>query len=565
MDKEQLDLLVKPLIEIYDEIELEIIANILNKLSNYTSVAGSMEWYLEKLNDLGVLDKDTLAILKEHKNEIEQIIKKLPTNTINNIDDFDRLVNYHKQGLLETNPLNIFNSVAMNNLMNNAAKDVKDIMKLIDSKVLEGTDEAYKKILNKAYVETASGVYSYQESIRNALKEFAKEGIRTVHYDNGRTLSIEAVVRRDVTTRVNKLVGDVTLENCKKLGTNLVYVDQHEGARVRTPYMKNDYEAHAEWQGKVYMIKDSNEKHDNFFEKTGYGEMLGLKGINCYHNFWPHFEWESIPERIDEEENTKKRKLLDKQRAYERKIRQLKREKEIYKQIDKEEYKRTSNKLKNVNSEYNKFLDDNNLRRDYSREYVTNINNEKTFDENLIPDFMKKPEERLKGKEAYDYVVDSINNKKTKEIIKKAKIKYGSHVNCYIPFLNQIHLKNDANIYSHYHELAHFLERKKKLYQEKKFMDVFKKKFEKYTINDYELVDSKSTGKYYRLKDCSKFVSKYQTRLYYEKNSFIKNKPNYKYIKEYFSEGMKYYYKDRELLKKIDKELYNYLKEILDE
>jgi len=371
MDKIQFDRLIKPLVEIYDEIELEIIKKILERVNNYDSVSGSLKWYLEKLADLGTLNKEILNILKTNKKYIETAIKDLSKNTVASIDDFDRLYEYYNDGLIEINPSDLFNSTSINNLIKNATKDVRDITDLIDSKVLEGTNEAYKKILNKAYIETASGIYTYRESIRRALEEFSKEGIRTVHYSNGRTLSIEAVVRRDVITRMNKLIGDVELENAKKLKTNLVYVDQHEGARTRTPYIKHDYEAHDEWQGKVYMIEGSSEKYDNLYEKTGFGEMLGLKGLNCHHDFRPYFEWETIPKRIDEEKNREKRELLDKQRNYESKIRQLKHEEEIYKQIDKEEYKKVCNKLKITNNQYNEFLEKNNLNRDYSREYIT--------------------------------------------------------------------------------------------------------------------------------------------------------------------------------------------------
>ena len=280
------------------------------------------------------------------------------------------LENYYEKGLLKINPSDLYNGTAFNRLIDNALKDTYDITDLIQTKALEGANESYKNILNKAYIETSGGVYSYQESIRRALKEFAKEGIKTVHYASGKTLGIESVVRRDVVTRVNKLVGDIDLENARELGTNLVYVDQHLGARVRTPYMKNDYEAHAEWQGKVYMIDGSNEKYDNFFEKTGYGEMLGLKGINCYHGFRAFFEWEDIPKEVNKEENKKKYELFQQQRAYERKIRRLKREREIYKEFDKDKYKEVNTSLQSTYKEFDKFIDDNNLRRDYSREYI---------------------------------------------------------------------------------------------------------------------------------------------------------------------------------------------------
>lgn len=377
MDKITFDRLIKPLVDIYDEIELDIIRDILNKLESYNSVSGSIEWYLEKLQDLGALKRNTLNILKKDKSKINKVLKEVISDS-SQIDSMEKLQSLFDNKLLDRSPLEIFNSASINNLINNATKDVNDIMNLIDSKVLEGTDEAYKKILNKAYIETSSGVYSYQESIRNALKEFAKEGIDAGHYANGRSISIEAIVRRDVITRTNKLTGDITLETAKEIGTNLVYVDQHEGARIRTPYMKNDYEAHAEWQGKVYMIDGSNDKYDNFYEKTGYGEMLGLKGINCYHDFRPFFEGEKVPKRITEEDNKEQYELFEKQRSFERRIRELKREKEIYKSIDKDEYKKVSNKLKNKNNEYDEFLKQNDLRRDYSREYIASYKTSET-------------------------------------------------------------------------------------------------------------------------------------------------------------------------------------------
>lgn len=59
------------------------------------------------------------------------------------------------------------------------------------------------------------------------------------------------------------------------------------------------------WQGKVYMLEGFSDKYDNFYEKTGYGELLGLKGVNCRHHFYPTFEGDTHPERIDAEENEK--------------------------------------------------------------------------------------------------------------------------------------------------------------------------------------------------------------------------------------------------------------------
>ena len=245
-------------------------------------------------------------------------------------------------------------------------------MDLINTKAIEGANWAYKNIINKAYIETSSGIYTYTESIRNALDSFAKEGIKTVNYESGVSLSIESAIRRDVVTRVNKLVGDCEIENAKLLGTNLMYVDQHLGARVRTKYTKEDYEVHAEWQGKKYMIEGSNNKYDNLYEKTGYGKMLGLKGINCYHHMHPTWEWEKIPDRIDEVENKERYELLQRQRAYERNIRSLKRQKLVAKEMsNKEDISAINKKIKSTNLKFDNWLEKHSLTRDYNREYVS--------------------------------------------------------------------------------------------------------------------------------------------------------------------------------------------------
>lgn len=375
MNKIQFEKVLKPLLEIYGQIERDIINNIASKFLNYSSVDGTLEWYLEKLKDIGTIDNETMSFIKKNKKDILKILRNI-TNFGTTVDNIEVLSNYYEKGLIDVNPFLLNKSTSISNLINEALKDCTDITNLIDSKVLEGTEAAYKNIINKAYIETASGVYTYQESIRRALKEFAKDGIKTVHYASGKTLGIESVVRRDVVTRVNKLVGDSTIEHCKTLNTNMVYVDQHYGARVRTPYMKNDYEAHAEWQGKKYLIEGSSDEYKNLYETTGYGEMLGLKGINCYHNFRPTWEWEEIPKQIDEKQNKEEYELLQKQRAYERKIRQLKREKGIAKDFySKEEQKALNKRYKTVNEDFDSFLDSNNLTRDYSREYILNNKN----------------------------------------------------------------------------------------------------------------------------------------------------------------------------------------------
>ena len=373
MTKLELEQMLIPLVEIMDTIETDLILNILGRIDNYDGIKGSLAWYTEKLSELNLLNKNNLKIFEDNKEEIKKVITKLVNDCGKHVDNLDNLREYYNKGLLDVNPINLYNSYTINNLISEAVSETTDIMDLIQTKAIEGPSKSYKDVLNKAYLETSTGTYTYTESIRKAIDNFSQNGISLVNYKSGKTLSIEAVTRRDVITRMNKLNGTIELEQAKELGTNLVYVDQHLGARVRTKYTKHDYEAHAEWQGKKYMIDGSNDKYDNLYEKTGYGEMLGLKGINCYHNIRPTWEWEKVDERIDEVENAQKYYIFQKQRAYERRIRTLKRARKSLDIIkDKELLNKVNKEYKKTNIEYDYWLKQNKLTKDYNREYIAN-------------------------------------------------------------------------------------------------------------------------------------------------------------------------------------------------
>lgn len=372
MNKQKFNELLKPLIEIYDSIEMDMILDMLDRIDNYNSVKGTLKWYLDKLTELKVFEKYNKQIVRKNKKQIKKALEEILENASKNAISVDTLETFNKYTKSNITIDDIYNNNSATNIIKEALKSTESICNLINTKAIQAANEEYRNILNKAYLETSTGIYTYDQSIKLAIDKMAENGIMMANYTSGRKISIESAVRRDVITRANKLVGDIELEAAKEMDTNLVYVDQHLGARTRNKYMTHDYEAHDEWQGKVYMIEGSSDKYDNFYEKTGYGEMLGLKGINCYHDFRPYFEWEGIPKEVDIYESRRIRKLYDKQREYERKIRHLKREKIINgKMGNTDDYKKAKEKLALINHEYNDFLKENNLNRKVNREYVS--------------------------------------------------------------------------------------------------------------------------------------------------------------------------------------------------
>lgn len=371
MSDDKLENLIKPLVNIYSNLELELIKEIATRLNTYDGVKGSLKWYVDKLEDIGGFNKENLKLLSLYSKKSTLEIKKTLKKFGYDVSSLEKYKNVVDNNILKKFTSSLYNSVAIKNIVNETIDETNTIMETIQTQALESAKKEYMQILTDSYIKVSSGVYSYDQVIKQSLKEMVRSGISVVTYKSGVKLSLESTVRRDILTKCHQLSGNIELKKAKELGTNLVYVTQHLGARVRTKYTKEDYEAHAEWQGKVYMIDGFNDKYDNFYDKTGYGKLLGLCGVNCRHHFFATFEGMKHPILFNEEENEKAYILSQKQRQYERNIRTLKKQREVDRILnDNDDIKKVNIKLKKITFEYNEFLKKNNLQRDYNREYI---------------------------------------------------------------------------------------------------------------------------------------------------------------------------------------------------
>ena len=117
-------------------------------------------------------------------------------------------------------------------------------------KVMLPPAQAYQWALDSAELQIQSGAISYNQAIAAAVKQLADSGLKTVSYESGHVDSVDVAVRRAVMSGVNALNQRYREQSMDYLGTNLVEVTAHLGARnVDGP---NGWENHAKWQGKVY-------------------------------------------------------------------------------------------------------------------------------------------------------------------------------------------------------------------------------------------------------------------------------------------------------------------------
>lgn len=202
-----------------------------------------------------------------------------------------------------------------NKAINEAYKNAYKKYNLVNSKALNMAEKTFRDTVNNVYLQVSAGGKSYQQALEDACSKLAKTGVTRVNYD-GKTDHADVAIKRMILTSTSQTAGKITLDRCKDYNHNLVEVSSHAGARP----------SHAKWQGKIYQLKGSG-KYDNFYSSTGYGDITGLKGVNCSHDFYPFYEGlsEQTFKPYDEKENLRIYEQSQQQRKLERELRYEKR------------------------------------------------------------------------------------------------------------------------------------------------------------------------------------------------------------------------------------------------
>lgn len=189
--------------------------------------------------------------------------------------------------------------------------------------------------------------------------------------------------------------------------------------------------------------------------------------------------------------------------------------------------------------------------------YLSDIKNAEAF-EGDIAQYFKREMARIPEKhwrELHDYV-------KEIRIDAKGPSRYNRNTKV-------IHLKASANKGDLIHEIGHALETKLKVYEQADYQAVRDHGLpDKISIFSKDIVtESREGGRVIRILKNNKFVSGYQGYIYpYDfrgEGAYINGYLNKNVLGEYFSEGYRCYCLKPSILKKKNKELYDYIRSLL--
>ena len=406
------------LLELYRQLEDFILKDITRRLLSAGEMTATADRLIWKLKQMG----ESQAAIEEKLRKLTGLTRKELRSLLQDAvltsweDDTATL---KQLGIELSNPLE--NAAVIRVMDAEWKKSLKRLENLTNTTINQATHIDLINMLDEADLRVAAGVQSYSAAVCDILDRYAGRGIY-VDYPSGTRRTLEAAVRCCVVTSMNQTAAQVTNQYIVEGRCEYVLVSAHLGARVAQKGQP-PLASHADWQGKVYRIIGSEDGYPNLLESTGYyidpvtgqgkvKDPLGLHGYNCRHS---HKPWDKrlrnpyVDEngnlKIDSEENRKRYKLQQKQRAMERNLRAWKRklivkEQEIagvaetdVKEMLQKDYDRMAYQLTQKNKAYNDFCKANDLQPQYDRIKVADFGREQTKRSNAGARRYKKEQE----------------------------------------------------------------------------------------------------------------------------------------------------------------------------
>lgn len=359
---------------IYQDLELQIIEEIATRIANFGYANMVVLNDLRIAQEMGYLYEDIIRLVAEYNNTTIEEVNRIFYEAGEKSLKFDDKI-YKEAGL---QPLPLKQSESIKQVMNAAILRTAGNLQNLCMTTANTAQTQFYNSINMAYMEVSTGVKSYTQAIIDTIRNLSSQGA-IITYPSGVKRSLESAVRMNIVTSVNQNCGKLQELRADEMGWDLMEITAHSGARPE----------HAHWQGKI--VSRSGQKGYLSLRDIGYGEATGFKGINCGHDWYPYYKGSArtyTQKELNKWKNEKveyngkkisKYEAIQKQRYFERKIRQNKKDLKAQQAIltsndENIDIKQVQDEIRNIkaNEKANRealdnFLKQTGLRKDNSR------------------------------------------------------------------------------------------------------------------------------------------------------------------------------------------------------
>lgn len=352
----QIDALRNKSEQLLDPVIEYLIEDIAKRISQAGQLTGTASYQIWRAQNLGIsqrkLKKEIQKRLKISMKEVEKLLTQAAETGYN--FDISRFPTSHAIPLAANSSL----QQILDATVKQAMEDLTNITQTIgfvgpDGKY-RGLTQAYQQACDFAFQKVTTGAQDYISAVRDATRNLAKKGIRTIDYESGVHTSMEAAVRRNIMGGLGIMQEQISQQNHDALGCDGWELSAHAGSAPD----------HEPYQGKQYTDEEYTRLNNSLVRRIG--------TLNCGHAAFPIILGVNSPQYTPEElekfrEDNEAGVEFDgkhytlyeatqRQRAFERNVRYRKREILIDETLgDKGKLQADQIKLVRLREEYKRF------------------------------------------------------------------------------------------------------------------------------------------------------------------------------------------------------------------
>lgn len=272
-------------------LENSIMSDIVRRIRDNGEITSAADWQITRLVQLGMGMAEITAAIDQALGVAEDITETLFTDVISAGYARDKSL-YEAIGKVqipfeENEPLQqLISSITAqtNETMHNITQSLGFAQRGSDGHLsFTPIADYYQRTLDKAMLDISSGAFDYNTVLKRTVKEMTDSGLRTVDYATGWSNRVNVAARRAVMTGMTQLTAQVNEQNAEALETEWFEISWHSGARS------------SHWWGGKWYTKEQ------LTTICKLGDVQGLCGANCYHDYSPVIPGISEPTYTEEE------------------------------------------------------------------------------------------------------------------------------------------------------------------------------------------------------------------------------------------------------------------------
>ena len=276
MDREErleaLEDLRKKAAAVAEPIHELLLQDIVRRVRGAGAITSTAEYQIYRAEQLGLAEKEIKKAISEQLQVSDTVIDALFEDMADLTAEFSD--NGQLQQLVEA-----YSTVSRRA----AAEDFDNLWAPGPDGKLYTVKEAYGKIMDFAYMQTATGALDYQTAIRRSLKELLQRGIRTIPRADGRSMRIEYAVRQYLVNRMGEMHNAISQMNYETIGADGWEISAHAAPAPD----------HAPYQGHQYSAEEYEQINGSLERKFGWW--------GCMHTVYPILLGISPPAYSDEQ------------------------------------------------------------------------------------------------------------------------------------------------------------------------------------------------------------------------------------------------------------------------